>query len=48
MWVFPYFMERQVTGCDAALSMADLRVTYSTHTQYGQTDKARKQGSPVR
>lgn len=48
IWVFPYFMERQVTSCDAALAMADLRVTYSQHLQFGETDKARKQGSPVR
>ena len=48
IWVYPYFMERQVTSCDATLAMADLRVTYSSHLQYGETDKARKQGSPVR
>ena len=47
-WVYPYFMERQVTACNAALAMADLRVTYSHHLQYGETEKARKQGSPVR
>ena len=48
IWVYPYFMERQVKTSDASLAMADLRVTYSSHLQYGETDKARKQGSPVR
>ena len=38
----------QVTSCDPRLAMADYRVTYAGHAQYGTSDKARKLGSPVR
>jgi len=48
MWVFPYFMERQVIKCDKNLIMSDYRVTYAQHVQYGETDQARKLGSPIR
>jgi len=48
MWVYPYFMERQVTSSNQSLIMSDYRVTYSDHVQYGDSGQARKQGSPVR
>jgi len=48
IWVFPYFMERQVIKCDTNMVMSDYRVTYSQHVQYGETDQARKHGSPIR
>ena len=48
IWVYPYFMERQVRSCNPDLVMSDYRITYADHVQYGDTDQARKQGSPVR
>ena len=48
IWVYPYFMERQVRSSNPDLVMSDYRITYADHVQYGDTDQARKQGSPVR
>ena len=48
IWVYPYFMERQVLAGDPDMAMSDYRVSYSDHVQYGETEQARKQGSPVR
>jgi len=52
IWVFPYFMERQVKQYQPNLLMSDYRVTYSGHVQFGdkedQVAGARKLGSPVR
>ena len=46
VWVFPYFMERQVAAA-SGLAMADYRVTYSNHKDFGE-EGGRKQGSAVR
>ena len=48
MWIFPYFMERQGSGCRPGLRMSDWRVTYRDHRQYGETPGGRSLGSPVR
>jgi len=51
IWVFPYYMERQLKQCRSDLVMSDYRVTYSGHEQFGEEDSnssARKLGSPVR
>jgi hypothetical protein len=56
IWVFPYYMERQLKQQQANLVMSDYRVTYSGHVQFGAQDNtdtqttpgARKLGSPVR
>jgi hypothetical protein len=48
VWVFPYFMERQMAASCPALAMADYRVTYSNHKEFGGDGEGRKQGSPVR
>lgn len=53
MWVFPYFMERQLRQHRTDLVMSDYRVTYSDHIQFGAKEDAvksgvRKLGSPVR
>jgi hypothetical protein len=52
MWVFPYYMERQMKQFRTDLVMSDYRVTYSDHTQFGGGEDGaagvRKLGSPVR
>lgn len=53
MWVFPYYMERQLRQHRTDLAMSDYRVTYSDHVQFGAKEEAvksgmRKLGSPVR
>lgn len=51
MWVFPYYMERQLKQCRSDLVMSDYRVTYNDHAQFGSEDSktgVRKLGSPVR
>jgi len=51
IWVFPYYMERQLKQVRSDLVMSDYRVTYSDHEQFGEGDSnsgARKHGSPVR
>eukprot|EP00092_Neocalanus_flemingeri_P002026 GFUD01002163.1.p1 GENE.GFUD01002163.1~~GFUD01002163.1.p1 ORF type:complete len:515 (+),score=148.04 GFUD01002163.1:179-1723(+) len=56
IWVFPYFMERQLKQHRFNLVMSDYRVTYSGHVQFSAKDSteapatpgARKLGSPVR
>jgi hypothetical protein len=50
VWAFPYFMERQVLGPGRGLAMADYRVAYANHKEFGAEGEAggRKQGSPVR
>lgn len=48
IWVFPYFMERQVTSLCPSLVMSDYRVTYDNHKEFGDGGEGRKQGSPVR
>jgi len=53
MWVFPYYMERQLKQHRTDLTMSDYRVTYSDHIQFGSKEEAaksgvRKLGSPVR
>jgi len=51
IWVFPYYMERQLKQCRSDLVMSDYRVTYSGHEQFCEGDSnssARKLGSPVR
>jgi len=46
LWVFPYFMEKQVTSVAPELQMADYRVTYSKHKQFKEGKGER--GSIVR
>merc|ERR1711974_478759 len=46
LWVFPYFMEKQVTAVAPELQMADYRVTYSKHKQFKEGKGER--GSIVR
>jgi len=46
LWVFPYFMERQICEFRKDLVMSDYRVTYEDHQQFGKA--GRKLGSPVR
>ena len=49
MWIFPYFMERQVVAARRNMKMSDYRVTYRDHKQYGETGLAGlRLGSPVR
>ena len=49
IWIFPYFMERQVLGVRGNMRMSDYRVTYRDHKQYGETGVAGlRLGSPVR
>jgi len=56
IWVFPYYMERQLKQHRTDLVMSDYRVTYSDHGQFGAADDntglvkqgVRKLGSPVR
>ena len=49
IWIFPYFMERQVLGSRGNMRMSDYRVTYRDHKQYGETGVAGlRLGSPVR
>lgn len=48
IWVFPYFMERQLKISCPFLAMADYRVTYNNHKEFGEDGDGRKQGSPVR
>merc|ERR1719483_262123 len=48
MWIFPYYMERQISQHCPNLLMSDYRVTYNNHTQFGTGTGARKLGSPVR
>ena len=49
IWVFPYFMERQVVGVRGNMRMSDYRVTYRDHKQYGEAEVAGlRLGSPVR
>ena len=49
IWVFPYFMERQVVAARRSMKMSDYRVTYRDHKQYGETGLAGlRLGSPVR
>jgi len=48
MWIFPYFMERQVMNSKVGLRMSDFRVTYREHKQYGEKEGGRNLGSPVR
>merc|ERR1711974_287903 len=46
LWVFPYFMEKQVTSVAPELHMTDYRVTYSKHKQFKEGKGER--GSIVR
>jgi len=46
LWVFPYFMEKQVISVAPELQMADYRVTYSKHKQFKEGKGER--GSIVR
>ena len=52
MWIYPYFMERQVVASTRArgnMRMSDYRVTYRDHKQYGEAGVAGlRLGSPIR
>lgn len=50
LWVFPYYMEKQVVDHSAGLAMSDYKVTYTNHQQFGVEGGkgTRKLGSPVR
>ena len=49
IWVYPYFMERQVISVDPGLKMSDYRLSYQDHPQFGvESCEVKKQGSLVR
>lgn len=48
VWVFPYFMERQILQSRNDLAMSDYKVTYSGHARFNGAESGRKLGSPVR
>jgi len=48
LWVFPYYMEKQVLESMEDMKMSDFKVTYKNHTKFGDSDGGRKLGSPIR
>lgn len=49
VWVFPYFMEHQITSAFPEVKMSDYQVSYESGSGYKDgKDGGRKQGSPVR
>lgn len=47
-WIFPYFMENQITSCMDNLYMTDFQVDYNNHKTFQNGHGGRKSGSPVR
>lgn len=48
MWIFPYFMETYIQNEMPEMEMFDYKINYTNHKLYNDTEKGRKDGSPIR